>query len=248
MGNKEYYDQLIGQIKAIPESEIKEPNLPVEVEAQEAENTHDWANPTDKPDLVAAGLDWSLVESMPARSGALRKAESNWFAERFGKEEAARKWDAQSPIAYQLRDNLIHHMLFAYRKEADILGRIQSIAEGTGHADMIQDLSSLAEIGRKNPAQLKAIKQFDVKDIDKAEQLSGEMARLLAGAKATTGLIASKIIRDKAFTYLKTALDEVRAYGQFVFWRKKDRLAGYSSHYFRQQNIKKGTDKPPAVA
>ena len=41
MGNKEYYDQLIGQIKAIPDSKIKEPNLPVEVEAQEAENTHD---------------------------------------------------------------------------------------------------------------------------------------------------------------------------------------------------------------
>jgi hypothetical protein len=141
-----------------------------------------------------------------------------------------------------LRDKLIHDMLFAYRKNAEILARIQDAAEGTGHADMIQDLSDLAGIARKNPEPLKEIKNFDFKDIDKAEKFSAEMARMLAGAKATTGTTAAKIIRDQAFTYLKSAVDEVRAVGQYVFWRKKDRLPGYSSQYFRRQNVKRNTE------
>jgi hypothetical protein len=45
MGNQESYDKLIGVIKAIPENEIQEPNMPVETAAQEAENLHDWALP-----------------------------------------------------------------------------------------------------------------------------------------------------------------------------------------------------------
>lgn len=242
MGNIEYYDQLIEQIKAIPPDKIIEPNLPVDTAAQEAENTHDWAL-SDKTELVAANLDWSLVESLPARAGALRKAESNWFSERFAKGEASLKWDRESPGAYKLRDKLVHDMLFAYRKNDEIHARIQAIAEGTGHADMIQDLSDLSVIARKNPEQLKTIKQFDFKDIDIAEQFSSEMARMLAGAKATAGVTEAKIIRDKAFTYLKTALDEVRAVGQFVFWKRPDRLPGYSSQYFRRHN-KKDSKKP----
>lgn len=243
MSNKEYYDQLIGFIKAIPEDSIKEPGMPVDVLAQEAENTYDWAM-HDKDELVAADLDPELLQTLPARAGALRHAESNWFSGRFAKEEAAKKWEADSPAAYNLRDYLIHIMLFAYRKDHEILVRVQTIAEGSGHADMIQDLSDLAQIGRKNPGQLAAIKKFNAGDIDKAEQMSGDMARLLAGAKAVTGITAAKIIRDQAYTYLKTALDEVRATGQFVFWKKnKDRLPGYASQYHRHPRAKKDNGK-----
>jgi hypothetical protein len=247
MGNQESYDKLIDSIRAIPESEAKEPNMPVETAAQEAENTYDWSI-LDKAALVAGGLDWTIVESLPDRAAAVRKAESNWFSERFAKGEAALKWEKESPAAYKLRDKLVHDTLFAYRKNDEILARIQAIEEGSGHADMIQDLSDLAAIARKSPDPLKAIKNFDFNDIDKAEQFSAEMARLLAGAKATTGTTAAKIIRDQAFTYLKQAVDEVRSVGQYVFWQKKDRLPGYSSQYFRRQNNKKGLTKPPATA
>lgn len=243
MGNQESYDKLISVIKAIPENEVVEPNMPVETAAQEAENTHDWSL-FDKAALIAGGLDWTYVESLPDRAAALRKSETNWFTERFAKGEAALKWEQESPAAYKLRDTLVHAMLFAYRKNPEVLARVQEIADGTGHADMIQDLSDLSGIARKNPDQLKAVKNFDFKNVDKAEQFSSDMARMLAGAKATTGITAAKIIRDQAFTYLKEAVDEVRATGQFVFWHKKDRLPGYASQYFRSFNIKKGLIKP----
>jgi len=54
-------------------------------------------------------------------------------------------------LAYELRDSLVHAMLYAYRKMPDIYGRIQSIAEGTGDPDMILDLNTASVIGLANP-------------------------------------------------------------------------------------------------
>ena len=41
-------------------------------------------------------------------------------------------------------------------------------------------------------------------------------------------------MRDKAYTHLKQAVDEVRECGHYVFWRNEARLKGYSSRYFRK--------------
>ena len=34
-------------------------------------------------------------------------------------------------------------------------------------------------------------------------------------------------MRDKAYTHLKQAVDQVRECGQYVFWRNEARLKGY---------------------
>jgi hypothetical protein len=51
-----------------------------------------------------------------------------------------------------------------------------------------------------NFAAFNKISRFDIKDLDLAEKLSADMARLLAEATATITLSESKIVRDKAFT------------------------------------------------
>jgi hypothetical protein len=125
-------------------------------------------------------------------------------------------------------------MLFAYRKQPDVKGRVQAIAEGSGDADMIQDLSDLAVHGKNNPGPLAEIK-FDMKLLDEAASKSDELASLLAtarGEKATDSEI--KVARDQAYTYLKEAVDEVREFGQHVFWRDPTRLTGYASAYKRR--------------
>jgi hypothetical protein len=49
-------------------------------------------------------------------------------------------------------------------------------------------------------------------------------------------------LRDRAFTYLKLAIDKIRECGRFVFWRNPDRLKGYTSDYWKQQK-KSATEK-----
>ncbi|MBS2099871.1 hypothetical protein KEM10_16395 [Carboxylicivirga linearis] len=49
----------------------------------------------------------------------------------------------------------------------------------------------------------------------------------------------SKIIRDKAYTYMKNLVDEIREAGKYVFRKNPKRLNGYSSAYWRKQNQNK---------
>ena len=62
MSNLEDYNSKIEVIKAITDDQIKTPNsIPVEIYIQEAENLIAWCQ-EDKDQLVAKGLDWTVVE------------------------------------------------------------------------------------------------------------------------------------------------------------------------------------------
>jgi hypothetical protein len=243
------YEAELAELQAIPRDEVKTPSMPVDTFLQEAENLETWCR-ADRSALEAAGLPWSLVEALPRRAGALREAESRWFLQRFTREEAQQQWTELAPGAYDLRDTLLHAMRYAYRASPDLTARVAGIAAGNGHDDMIQDLNDAAVLGREHPEQLAAI-GFDLERLDRAAALSAEMADLLAEAISDRETDrAVKTVRDRAYTHLKRAVDEVRACGQYVFWRDPDRLFGYASAYHRhQRRAKPATDEaaPPAA-
>jgi hypothetical protein len=142
----------------------------------------------------------------------------------------------QSPEAYAFRNDLLASFRFAFRKDDALLSRVSAIAEGSGHADLIQDLNDLAVLGRENPDPLTAI-GFDLTQLDLAATRADELANLLAeanGDKADPNY--SKTIRDKAYTHLKELVDEIREAGKYVFRNDKNRLKGYSSSYWKKQN------------
>jgi hypothetical protein len=77
MSNVEEYNMKIEVIKAIPDDQIKNPNsMPIRIYIQEAEHLYEWCQ-EDKDELTAKGLDWTVVEDLPVRCGALSEAESN---------------------------------------------------------------------------------------------------------------------------------------------------------------------------
>jgi len=241
MSSAEDYAAKIAEIEVIPEAQMKSPNMPVDVFLQEVENTVKWVQ-DDKDKLIATGLDWTLVDDLPVRAGALREAQSLWFKVRFAREDAQKEWNEKSPDAYDLRNTLLHVFRFAFRNEADLTSRINAIAEGSGNADMIQDLNDLALLGKGHTDLLTAV-GFDLTLLDTAAATSAEMAALLS--QSTTDRKkenVNRIIRDKAYTYVKQALDEVRACGQFVFWRDDARSKGYVSQYFKNRRKKNTTE------
>ena len=230
MSSTDDYQAKIAEIEAIPAEQVRSPNMPVDVFLQEIENTHKWIQ-EDKVKMVSAGLDWTLVDDLPLRAGALREAQSLWFKERFSREEAEKEWNAKSPVAYDLRNSLLHHFRFAYRNDPVLSGRVAAIAEGSGHADMIQDLNDLSVLGKANPDPLTVI-GFDPALLDEAAATSDEMATLLSQATVVRAdQNAERVLRDRAYTYVKQALEEIRNCGQYVFWRDEERLKGYVSQY-----------------
>ena len=247
MSNVEDYDAKIGVITTIKQEDVKTPNLPVDTFTQEAENLFTWAK-KDKEPLIGAGLDWKLFKDVPVRCGALREAESRWFSTRFTREEAQREWIEKSPEAYDLRDQLLHAFTYAYRNNSNLSGRVSAIRDGATHADMIQDLNNIAVIGRENTDHLKMI-NFDLVKLEEAAKTADDMAALLGTATSEDDESEAKKIRDKAYTHLKEAVDQIRGCGQYVFWRDKERVKGYSSQYHRRQNVSrsKGEDDVPEV-
>jgi hypothetical protein len=241
MANIDDYNAKIGEILAIPDKDVTEPAMPVDVYLQEAENLAKWSI-MDLAPLAAVGITQVMINDLPVRAGALREAQSVWFKDRNSQLEAQREWGIQSPLAFDLRDELVHTFRYAFRNDAALLARVAEIADGSSNADMIQDLNDLSVLGKNNVAPLQAI-GFDMNKLNVAAETSNAMAELLAAANGDKSLQSeSKMIRDKAFIYLKQRVDEIRAAGKYVFWKNEKRLKGYTSEYLRQKNRNAGAD------
>ncbi len=245
MGHAEDFDLTLPLLLAIPAGDVRAPDMPADVAAQEGEDLFAWAQP-DKEQLMAAGLDWSLVESLRSAAAALREAESRWLVERYARDEAREDWKNKAPGAYALRAEMLHDGRYAYRNHGAATGKLRQIARGTGHADMIQDLSDLASLGHRHADLLKAI-NYDLGKLDSAKQAAHELAGLLAESRATDEYIEAKDVRDRAFTYLQGMVRAIRDCGQYVFWRDGSRVSGYASAYCRATHAAATAEETPAV-
>ncbi|HMA66110.1 MAG: hypothetical protein ACM31E_02470, partial [Fibrobacterota bacterium] len=221
----------------IDEKDCVKLTIPCGIAAQEAVSLKHWAT-ADKDALIAAKLDWEIVEKLPGFGATLIEAEGRWCAKRFEQVEARDKWKAVSPQAYELRDTLLHAFFYAYRKTASVYSKVQEIDENSGDEDMILDLVKLNHVGKENPDQLTAI-GFDMKKVEEASTVAEAMQQLLAEADGTTPQYnEARKVRDQAYTLLKNAVDDVRACGQYVFYRDPARYGGYTSNYLRTHRSK----------
>lgn len=232
--SKENYDTKLAVLEALPQEAVKSPTIPVDIFMQEAENLFVWAE-EDKETLVAKGLDWQMYgEDLPTRTGACRYAQALWMKERYSQEEAAKAWREESPKAYEFRNDLLADLRFAFRKRPDLIARVRAIADGEGDADMIQDLMDISVLGKANAKELEKAK-YDLSNFDIAAQKSDSLAELLAKANgATLDNSKAKEIRDRAYTHLKEAIDDLRDTGKYAFRKDPERYKGYISRYKRR--------------
>ena len=247
MSNIEDYNMKLEVIKAIPDDQIKNPNqIPVGIYVQEAEDLYKWCIP-DQDELTAKGLEWTEVEDLPIRCGALSVAEGKWANEWKNREEAEKLWLLESPKGYDLRNEIVHHFYYAFHDSPALIGRINKFLEGTTHAEMIQCLMNLSELGKSNQELLSSI-GFDLTLLDLAAQKSDELASLYASASRDREDFSEvKKIRDQAFTHVKDAVDKIRKCGQFVFWRTPARVKGYRSNYLRRLSRRSTEDNTEPV-
>ena len=233
MSNLKDYNALLAKANALDNSEAKKPYIPVGIYLQEAEDLYHWCL-DDMEELKKAGLSEALVKELPMWVGAASEAQSLWMKEMKTREKAEQQWAEQSPQAYNLRDELLHAFRYAFRNNGDILNQLSVISDGTGHADMIQDLNDLAVLGRDNPLVLKGI-GLEEEKIVAAATLSDTMRDLRARANGERYEDSNHLtIRNKMYTMLKMSVDEIRQCGKYVFWHNADRLKGYASRYLRK--------------
>jgi hypothetical protein len=238
MNNTDHYSEKLSIIQAIPEEKIQVPgSMPVSVYLQEAENLCDWSK-QDKDKLTANGLDWSLIDDMPARIDTLREAQARWVISDTGDIEVEKQWDEKSPAAHEFRKKLVRAMKFRFRNNASVLPKISKFGEGESNAAMIQALRELAVFGREHIDFLHTC-NFDITLLDSAENMSREMAALMAAVNSRRAFCSDALkIRNQAYTYLRDAVSELKNHANYVFWRDPLRLKGYVSDYNRKRYLK----------
>jgi hypothetical protein len=244
------YNELLPVLMDMNSTNVLIPNVPIDVFVQEAENLYHWCL-DDQDALTRVGLDWNLTTTLPARAGACREAQSLWIKERNIRQDAEQAWKDEAPAAFDLRDQLIHDFRFAFRKSDGLLSRVEEIAQGDSSSDMVQDLNDLSTLGKANPEPL-AVINFDLAKLDLAAEVSDRMGDLLGATNGERKEVSEAMqIRDKAYTYLKQAVDEIRECGKFAFWRTPERLKGYFSEHWQKANAaktdaEKAKDQPKA--
>ncbi len=223
------------ELEAIPAEKVIVPHrIPVGVYIQEADALYRWCK-DDREALVSVGLSWELVEDLPFRIEALREAQALWRVLRYKNQAPNSMWAQEWPAAVALRAELLDSFTFAFRKFPALQSKIRAVRKVKNQASMIQDLNDLGVIGRQSAEQLEAI-GFDMSLLARAVEMSEKMATLLGKSQVDRPEYReAKQMRDRAFTYLKEAVDETREYGRFAFRKNPERVKGYRSEHVRRK-------------
>lgn len=235
MSNAGNYASKLDVITSIPDKQIKIPvNIPVYIYIQEAEDIRQWCQ-SDKDKLIANGLDWSLVEDLPARIGTLRQAQSLWNAST-DDIDLKNRWREITAEAHELRQHLIRSLRFVFRNDTAVLPAIKDFTKGRSHATTIQSLNDLSVFGEVHIESLQTA-GFDISALRRARELSMEMTSAYAVIITKRNSPDRKYkIRNQAYTHLAEAIDEIKRHAKHVLFQNHDRLRGYSSEYISRKN------------
>lgn len=230
------------KLTSIPQSLVREPNMPVNHIVAEAITLEKIAV-KDQDQLSSRKLDWSLVSTLGQRARALQEANTMYMVAQFGTGELKDQFEKALTEAMTLREDLTHGMLYAFDENELLLEAVRSIMQGNSYSDLVQDLSDLEGLGTKHKDLLDSA-GIDFKLIDRA----GELKIILGDLLATTNVekmekSPEKVVRDRAFTYLMEAVEKVRKCGKSVFWKDPDHAAFYASAYMRKQRRKSAKPK-----
>jgi hypothetical protein len=193
-------------------------------------------------------LDPNLSASVAARRKVLDACEGVWFTQRIALTPEEKRTLRQE--AETLKRDAVASLRFFLRKNNDVQRKVSAIQEGTGLADLLDDLSKLADLLEEHQVALaKADLPGGATPADAAlrareiEELLGETA---ATEKTSQESAEKHALRNRAFWFLREAMDEIRAAGRYVFRNQPKLLSLFrATRSKRPSNPKEEPPKTP---
>ena len=208
-------------ISAIPKNQLKTPIQPVMEYVGEADRLQERCE-QDKPELIAAGLDWDIVADLSVRAGAYYKTECDF--------EYIGKLQETIVRAASHLDTLLPMFHRAYSSNPYLLARINCI-DSYRHINEAQALMDLMDLALAYREGLD--KNFNLKNwFSEADYLKLEHNFLTKKVGDKDQQTRTRMLRNQAFTYLKEAVDEVCARAHAAFQNDEARLNGYRPRFF----------------
>lgn len=230
-------------VMEIPVEQIVQPTIPIKVAIREAGNLQRDAT-EDKEALIAKGLAPEKIEELAIRADFLSDKQTLWIRKYETSTNNTKEWEALEEEASKLQRELKHDFQFALRNNKEALRKLKNITKGNDSADLAQDMGDYAGFGLDYPEELGAI-NFDNNKLTRADELShklNNLVRVVDGAHRSKKH-PEKQMRDRAYTYLKLLVDDIRAYGKYAFWDDEEMQKRYSSEYQRRKYQKNKEDE-----
>ncbi len=232
--SKENFELHEDEIVGVRKDQQKKSGMPMSIYIGEAE-TLVKVIADDVDILMDAGMTIEMINKLATLVGALRYVQSKCNAVHNLTTSSQKIWDENEVDAVDLKIECIRALRYAFRKEPDLLQRVDSIEDGTGQPDLIQDLNDLSILGLENFEYIAAI-NYPRERIEEAGALSDRMGELYGQKESTAEKSERKQLRDQTFALLKELVDELYACGQYVHHGNKDRQQKHRSEYLRRKN------------
>jgi hypothetical protein len=233
-------DSIRGRLDELPEDEVRPPPMPIDRMSIEAHALALTAGAV-RDQLVAKGLDPAQIELLPMLARAATEAQSQVNALRGA--QRSQEELALEAEAVELRAEMMAAGRFGLRKNNDAQAALDRVQDGTGLADLVQDIKDLAAIHDRYAPELEAIGADPKGKAARARALAGKLEIVLATRRAADrSEYVAMNTRDRAATLLAETMAEVRAAGAYTFRKDQRMLAKFRSEY-NQRRRKAG--KPP---
>lgn len=201
-----------------------------------------------EPELVAKSeLSKGFSAELSRRTDLADAAERAWQAAR------ALHVPADVEVARQdgeaLKRRAFAALRYFCRADPEVQSRLDRIYEGAGDADLIDDLTKLADLVRTHGPDLKKA-DLPRRPADALEAAAHALAEVAAARGKAPDLVTAQRLRNRAFWWLRALLEDVRAAGRYVFRGDPKALKAFRStttHTRVQRKSKPPAPEPPTA-
>ena len=227
-------ETLLPLLQAMAPADITQPNAPMAVALQEANDLRATLDVDDTWErMLAVGVPASTLEGLSVAVAAARQAQSQWVVVRDrGKPQAQRD---REQAGVELRSEIVTACRWNLRQEPTALAIVDEIVQGEGVPDLIQDLLNLAALLDKHEAAFDADETFEAAEgAEAARSTAEEITAGLSEARTPGDHEAAKVLRDRAYTHLAKLVTEIREAGRYAFRKDPRRALAFGSAYMRR--------------
>lgn len=230
-GQEAAFNELFPAISSIPDEKTITNSMPNDETAAEAERVGALVKQFNAI-LRNTGIQAEYLDTLAKRIGAFVWSAAVVESLVATETTATTEWNARKPEGVEIRRVLIRTFQYAFRNNQELLESVQLIIEGKGNRDLLLDILSCSKLGKSNIDLLTKV-NADVTLLEKAATLYTELSDIFA--RMTIDPAAQKkaaSIYNKAWTYLKEALDEIYEAGRFAFDESDGRHGLFYSDYY----------------
>ncbi len=236
--SKEILSNLRPTLLSIPAAEVDPPTMPVEVATKEARITALHCG-DDAAALTRFKIDGiAMSKEIEIAAEVTDAAEAAWDVVAVTRTEHEEEWQAIKPKAYEMRDDYIDLLEFIFENEQmdQALAVVHEIAEGTGDADMAQDLEKLHQLTVIHAEKL-AEYEVTIEDIAAIGAMYQDVNILMASATVDRTRSKDELdLRNRAYTHMMKLVNKTRKAGKIAFKHDEKRRKRYRSEYRSQRN------------